>query len=59
MRTRFTREGLEADDELLGLVDQASAPVVVVVSNDRRVLDGARQRGANTVRSSDFLALVR
>ncbi|MBX7069966.1 MAG: NYN domain-containing protein [Microthrixaceae bacterium] len=59
VRTRFTREGLEADDELLGLVDQASAPVVVVVSNDRRVLDGARQRGANTVRSSDFLALVR
>lgn len=59
VRTRFTREGLEADDELLDLVDAASAPVVVVVSNDRRVLDGARKRGANTVRSSDFLALVR
>ena len=33
--------------------------MVVVVSNERRVLDGARERGANVVRSTDFVALVR
>ena len=41
------------------MIEAVSAPVVVVVSNDRRVLDGARERGANVVRSTDFVALVR
>ena len=59
VRVRFTHHDVEADDEILDMIEAVSAPVVVVVSNDRRVLDGARERGANVVRSTDFVALVR
>ena len=59
VRVRFTQHDVEADDEILDMIEAVSAPVVVVVSNDRRVLDGARERGANVVRSTDFVALVR
>ena len=59
VRVRFTEHGVEADDEILAMVGSHPAPVLVVVSNDRRVLDGARERGANTVRSTDFVALLR
>lgn len=59
VRVRFTHHDVEADDEILDMIEAISAPVVVVVSNDRRVLDGARDRGANVVRSTDFVALMR
>lgn len=59
VRVRFTHRDTEADDEILELLGATSAPVVVVVSNDRRVIDGARERGANVVRSTDFVALLR
>lgn len=59
VRVRFTDRDTEADDEILAMVEAVTAPVVVVVSNDRRVLAGAVERGANTVRSTDFVAVLR
>lgn len=56
---RFTTHDVEADDEILELVEASSAPVIVVVTNDRRVRVGARERGANVARSPDLLALTR
>lgn len=58
LRVRFTHRDTEADDEILRLVDGSTDPVVVVVSNDRRVLDGAEARGANTIRSTEFVQLI-
>lgn len=56
LRVTFTDEGVEADDVLLGIV--ASLPLeqkVLVVSSDRRVVDGARALGANVVSSRQLL----
>ena len=53
----FTEVGTEADDELLSMIDRSNRPVVLVVSNDRRVQDGARARGANVIPSSAFVEL--
>jgi predicted RNA-binding protein with PIN domain len=50
VRVRFTGPDVEADDEILGLV--AGLPIdrpATVVSDDRRVRDGARRLGANVV----------
>lgn len=60
VRVRFSPVGVEADDLLLELVDDlpVSRPVVVV-SSDKRVRDGARQRGASTLSSHTLLALLR
>lgn len=60
VRVHFTPSGVEADDRLLDFVEQAPADVeVVVVSSDRRVRDGARERGANVVSSETLLSLLR
>lgn len=57
VQMRFSAEGVEADDLVLELIDQypVSAPVTVV-SDDRRVRDGARRRGANVVSTEQLLA---
>ncbi len=58
VRVSFTPDGFEADDEILKRVAELDAHIpVVVVSNDRRVRDGARQGGANVVSSSRFAGL--
>jgi hypothetical protein len=60
VRVWFSPESVEADDLILSLVDNhpASRPIVVV-SSDRRVQEGARQRGASVLSSRTFLALLR
>lgn len=60
VRVHFTPAEMEADDRLLEFVDQAPEEAsVVVVSSDRRVRDGARDRGANVVSSETLLSLAR
>lgn len=57
VRVHFSRAEVEADDVVLDFVDRL--PVdrpVAVVSSDRRVRDGARERGANVIGSGDLLA---
>ena len=59
LRIRFTPADVEADDEILDLIE--TIPVtrpVVVVSDDRRVRRGSRSRGANVVGSRQFQPLV-
>jgi predicted RNA-binding protein with PIN domain len=60
VRVVFSPAGVEADDVVLELVDQlpVSRPVTVV-SSDRRVRDGARERGANVLASDAFLGALR
>jgi predicted RNA-binding protein with PIN domain len=58
VRVRFSADGVEADDEILEMVD--GYPVdhpMTVVSNDRRVADGARERGANVMASTTLLQI--
>jgi predicted RNA-binding protein with PIN domain len=60
VRYRFTPAGVEADDVILERVEEE--PVdrpVVVVSSDRRVRDGAAERGANRLGARQFLHLLR
>lgn len=60
LHVEFTAGDREADDRLLELVD--TTPLhrpVVVVSTDRRVRDGARRRGANTLSAAQLLSLLR
>ena len=53
----FTAKVVEADDAILELLEREPIVVpVVVVSNDRRVLDGARAAGASTLSSDAFIA---
>jgi predicted RNA-binding protein with PIN domain len=60
VRVHFTPSGVEADDQLLEFVEQTPDEVpVVVVSSDRRVRDGARERGANVVSSETLLSSMR
>ena len=60
LRVEFTVAAVEADDRLLELVELTPARrPVVVVSSDRRVRDGARQRGANTISAEQLLGLLR
>jgi predicted RNA-binding protein with PIN domain len=60
VRHRFTPAGTEADDAILAITDAepASRPIVVV-SSDRRVREGARERGANVLGAEQFLHVVR
>ena len=60
VRVRFSPAGVEADDVVIGLVDEypLSRPVVVA-SSDRRVREGARRRGANVVSAAQLLGLLR
>jgi predicted RNA-binding protein with PIN domain len=60
VHVRYTPAGVEADDDVLALV--AAVPArqpVVVVSDDRRVRDGAAALGANLVGSGTFADLLR
>ena len=59
VQVRFTAPGVEADDELLALLD--ALPVdrpVTVASSDRRVADGARRRGATVISGPQLLAVL-
>ena len=59
VRVRFTEADVEADDEILRML--ALVPFdrpLVVISDDRRVRDGARQGGANVVGSQQFEPLL-
>ena len=59
VQVRFAPVGTTADEELLRAVDghPPERPVIVVTS-DREVADGARERGANVIPTSALLALV-
>jgi predicted RNA-binding protein with PIN domain len=60
VHVRYTAAGVEADDDVLGLV--ATVPIrrpVVVVSDDRRVREGAAGLGAHLVGSGTFTDLLR
>jgi len=59
VNVRFTEAGVEADDDILALV--ADVPVhrpVVVVTDDRRIREGAAFHGANLVPSAAFARLL-
>lgn len=59
VRVFFSAHDQEADDLILDLIDELDvAQSVVVVSSDRRVQDGARQRGASVIRSDLFLTVL-
>jgi hypothetical protein len=56
---RFTASDVEADDEILRLVELVPTDEpVVVVSDDRRVRDGARRRGANVLGARQLRPLL-
>ena len=60
VRVSFSPPGVEADDEVLELVDQL--PVtrpVLVASSDRRVQTGATRAGANVISNDQLLAVLR
>lgn len=60
VHVRFTAAGVEADDLLLALVDELPWDhPTVVVSDDRRVRDGARRRGANVVGAAQLVDALR
>ncbi len=59
VQLRFSAEGTEADDVLLELVEKLPVSVpVVVASDDRRVRDGAQQRGANVLTTAQLLTVL-
>jgi predicted RNA-binding protein with PIN domain len=59
VQVRFTDPDTEADDELLALVDRLPPErPVIVVSDDRRVREGSRRRGANVVGADQLLAVA-
>ncbi len=56
---RFTPAKVEADDVILDLIE--TLPVecpVVVASDDRRVRDGATQRGAHAIGTAQLRTLL-
>lgn len=60
VRVSFSAPGVEADDEVLELVEHL--PVgrpVVVASSDRRVQAGAARSGANVISNEQLLAVLR
>jgi predicted RNA-binding protein with PIN domain len=60
VRVSFSPPDVEADDVLLARVQEVPLHrPVTVVSNDRRVQDGARAAGANVVSSTQLLAVLR
>jgi predicted RNA-binding protein with PIN domain len=60
VRARFSPAGVEADDIVVGLVDELppNRPVVVA-SNDRAVQERAERRGANVISVSQLMAVLR
>jgi len=60
VKVTFSPSGIEADDVILELVDDIPPRrSVLVASSDRRVQDGARERGANVISSQQLLAVLR
>lgn len=60
VRVHFSAADTEADDVILSMVTRLPTDTpVLVVSSDRRVAEGARRLGANAVRSSVLLELLR
>jgi len=56
---RFTPAGVEADDVILDLVDALPGErPVVVASDDHRVRDGARRRGAHPIGTDQLRSLL-
>lgn len=56
LRVTWSPTGVTADDVILRLADRIDPAVaVVVVSNDREVVTGAKRLGANTVSSHSFV----
>jgi predicted RNA-binding protein with PIN domain len=59
VRVRFTPAGVSADDALReAVVSIADEVAVVVVTDDRAVLDDVRAGGANTLASRQWLELT-
>jgi predicted RNA-binding protein with PIN domain len=59
-RVTFSAADTEADDVILDLVDAVPlGRAVVVASDDRRVQDGAEERGANVLSTRQLLAVLR
>jgi hypothetical protein len=59
VRVAFTDPEVEADDVILDLVDLLPAHrPVVVATDDRRVRDGARRRGANVIGITQLRSLL-
>jgi len=60
VRVSFSPPDVEADDVIVAEVGEIPAHrPVVVASSDRRVRDESRERGANLLRSSQLLVLLR
>lgn len=60
VRMLFSPPDIEADDVLLELVDDLDVNrAVTVASNDRRVREGAIERGANAVSTAQLFAVLR
>lgn len=58
VRIHFSHSDVEADDVILEMVASTTRPVVVVTS-DRRILDGSRRMGANVITSAQIIAFTR
>lgn len=60
VRVQFSPQGVEADDVVLAIVDELPTHrPVVVASDDHRVRDGARARGANVLTGDQLFAVMR
>jgi predicted RNA-binding protein with PIN domain len=59
VQVRFTPPTVEADDEILALLEALPPErAVTVASSDRRVADGARRRGASVVSAPQLLDVL-
>ena len=60
VQVRYSPDGVEADDVVIGLVAElAGAHPIVVASDDRRVQEGSRRGGANVITVAQLLAVLR
>ncbi|MBO0694173.1 MAG: NYN domain-containing protein, partial [Acidimicrobiaceae bacterium] len=60
VRVLFSTPGVDADEVIIGLVEEHPHDrPVVVATNDRRVQDEVRRRGANVLTISQLLGLLR
>lgn len=60
VRVQFSTPGVDADEVIIGLVeDHPPDRAVVVATNDRRVQDEVRRRGANVITTPQLLGLLR
>jgi predicted RNA-binding protein with PIN domain len=60
VQLRYSADDVEADDVVIGLAAElAPARPVVVASDDRRVKEGSRAKGANVITAAQLLAVLR